>query len=205
MTLSRKSEGGCSSFMVRICSVLLLPVVLSTVLIQARPVLPNSTATDTLTSKLESEDTVMAGEADQPRMCITLEKGGEIIIELYPEEAPLAVERIINLVREQFFDGLSFHRVESYLVQAGRKESELPSLEGEMFGQRLRHEEGMVGMARLPNDYDSATNQFYICKKSLPQLNGEYTLFGCVVEGMEIVHKMKKGTKIERITTCTDE
>ena len=68
-----------------------------------------------------------------------------------------------------------------------------------MFAQSLNHEEGMVGLARLPSDYDSGTTQFYICKKRLVRLNGEYTLFGSVVAGMDHVQKIKKGAKIERI------
>lgn len=135
-----------------------------------------------------------------PRIGIVLEKGGEIVIELFSHQAPLAVERILSLAGEGFYDGLKFHRVESYLVQTGRKESELPPVEGEMFGQSIRHEAGMVGMARLPDDYDSAVTQFYIMKEHRPRLNGEYTLFGRVVEGMDFVNKIKKGWKIEKIS-----
>ncbi len=134
-----------------------------------------------------------------PRIGIVLEKGGEIVIELFPHQAPLAVERILSLVREGFYDGLKFHRVESYLVQTGKKESALPPVEGEMFGQSIRHEVGMVGMARLPDDYDSAAAQFYIMKEHRPRLNGEYTLFGRVVQGVDLVNKIKKGWKIENI------
>jgi len=135
-----------------------------------------------------------------PRMRIELDKGGEIVIELYPFAAPKAVERIASLVKSKFYDGLKFHRVESYVVQTGARETDLPPVEGEMFSQKLTHEEGMVGMARLPDDYDSAKAQFYICKKHLPLMNGEYTLFGKVVSGMELVQAIKKGQGIKRIT-----
>ncbi len=134
-----------------------------------------------------------------PRICINLKKGGRIVIELYPDEAPLAVERVLELVKRGFYNGLRFHRVEDYLVQTGRGDIEIEPIEGEMFGQDLKHEVGMVGMARLPDDYDSATTQFYICKKRLPRLNGEYTLIGKVVEGMDLVFKIKKGDKIMSI------
>lgn len=133
------------------------------------------------------------------RIQVVLEKGGEIVIELLSEEAPLAVERIIALTRDRFYDGLKFHRVESYLVQTGKKDSDLPPVAGEMFGQTIRHEAGMVGMARLPDDYDSASTQFYIMKERRPRLNGEYTLIGRVVSGMEWVRKIKKGWKIEKM------
>ncbi len=134
-----------------------------------------------------------------PRMVIETEKRGSIVIELYPAEAPRAVERITSLVRAGFYDGLPFHRVETYVIQTGSVESDLPRIEGEMFGQKLTHEEGMVGMARFPDDYDSAKTQFYICKKHLPLMNKEYTLFGKVIDGIEIVHRIKKGDKIKSI------
>ena len=134
-----------------------------------------------------------------PRMVITTEKYGDIVVELYPQAAPKAVERITSLVRSGFYNGLWFHRVESYVIQTGAVESELPKIEGEMFSQKLTHEEGMVGMARLPDDYDSAKTQFYICKQHLPLMNSEYTLFGKVIEGIDIVKKIKKGDKIKAI------
>jgi cyclophilin family peptidyl-prolyl cis-trans isomerase len=134
-----------------------------------------------------------------PRMVITTEKYGDIVVELYPKEAPKAVERIMSLVRAGFYNGLPFHRVESYVVQTGAGESALPPIEGEMFGVKLTHEDGMVGMARLPDDYDSAKTQFYICKEHLPHMNSEYTLFGKVIQGLDIVHKIKKGDRIKTI------
>jgi|WetSurMetagenome_2_1015567.scaffolds.fasta_scaffold29768_4 peptidylprolyl isomerase len=134
-----------------------------------------------------------------PHMVITTEKYGDIVIELYPKEAPKAVERITSLVRSGFYNGLWFHRVEPYVIQTGAIDSDLPKIEGEMFSQKLTHEEGMVGMARLPDDYDSAKTQFYICKKHLPLMNNEYTLFGKVIQGMDIVNKIKKGDKIKTI------
>lgn len=150
---------------------------------------------------------------DQPKaaavrkgLCMKLEKGGTVIIELYPDKAPKTVERIMKLAGEGFYDGLKFHRVESFLVQTGKADHDLPPLEGEMYGQRkIWHEEGMVGMARLPSGYDTATTQFYIMKERMPKLNGEYTLFGRVVSGMEHVHALKKGHKIENLTICDIE
>jgi cyclophilin family peptidyl-prolyl cis-trans isomerase len=153
---------------------------------------------------LSEEDTAAAETEEAPRqgLCVKLEKGGEFIIELYPEQAPIAVARITELVEQGFYDGLEFHRIESFLVQTGKRDHEMPPVEGEMFAQKLWHEEGMVGMARLPNDYDTATTQFYMMKERRSGLNGEYTLFGRVIEGMEAVHQIKKGHKIESITLC---
>lgn len=140
-----------------------------------------------------------AAEAN-PRIAIELKDGGRIVIELYPDEAPVTCDRIVALVREGFYDGSEFHRVESYLVQAGRKECDLAPIEGEMFSQGIWHEPGAVGIARLPHDYDSAVAQFYIMKEEKPAFNGEYALFGKVVEGMEVVRELEKGRKIERVT-----
>ncbi|MCK4538688.1 MAG: peptidylprolyl isomerase [Candidatus Krumholzibacteria bacterium] len=133
------------------------------------------------------------------RIAITLEKGGVIVMEMLSDEAPITVERVLTLVREGFYDGLKFHRVEGFLVQTGKKEHEYSQIEGEMFGQDLRHEAGMVGMARFPRSYDSASTQFYIMKKYKVNFNGEYTIFAKVVEGMEVVDSIKKNDKIDSI------
>jgi cyclophilin family peptidyl-prolyl cis-trans isomerase len=130
---------------------------------------------------------------------IVLDKGGEIVMELLPEAAPIAVERFTLLVNEGFYDGLKFHRVESWLIQTGKKDTELPTIEGEMFFQDLKHDKGKVGMARLVDDYDSASTQFYILKECKNALNGEYTIFACVVEGMDVVMNVKKGAKIKEV------
>lgn len=132
-----------------------------------------------------------------PRAVFQIEEGGVFVIELMPGAAPKTVERIRGLIEEGFYDGKEFHRVESWLVQTGRTEEEYPVLEGEMFSQRIGHERGMVGMARLGNDYDSATTQFYILKERKPMLSGEYTIFGRVVEGMDVVDGIEQGDEIE--------
>jgi cyclophilin family peptidyl-prolyl cis-trans isomerase len=154
----------------------------------------DSLAADTTTTVGEAESTSL------PRLSVTLEQGGKFIIELSTDQAPLACERILTLVKDGFYNGCKFHRVESYLVQTGKREHEYPPVEGEMFSQKLRHVEGAVGMARLPHDYDSAATQFYIIKEEKLNFNGEYTLFGSVVEGMDVVRNIKKGNKIERIS-----
>jgi cyclophilin family peptidyl-prolyl cis-trans isomerase len=158
------------------------------------------------------EDSTLTGEAaagpgestppaenGNPRLVLDLESDERIVIELYLDEAPKTVERVIELTEEGFYDGSEFHRVESWLVQAGKDHfDEHPPIEGEMWSQDLKHEKGMVGMARLVDDYDSATTQFYIMKAHKAVLNGEYTIFGCVLEGMDCVMGIEKGCKIEK-------
>ena len=172
------------------------------------PAAARSQAQDTLAGAGTKPDTTAAAKSAAPpkadaaahaKIRITVEKRGEIVVELIPDQAPKACERILALVESGFYDGLRFHRVESYLVQAGARESTLAPVEGEMFSQRLSHEAGMVGMARLPDNYDSATTQFYIMKEHRPLLNAEYTLFGRVVEGMDVVRAIKKGDVIKSI------
>jgi peptidylprolyl isomerase len=147
----------------------------------------------------EAEKEELPEELPNPRLVIRLDKGGEIIMELLPEEAPLAVERILMLVKEKYYNGMRFHRVESWLIQTGKGFQDYPPVEGEMFFQDLKHCKGSVGMARLVDDYDSATTQFYIIKEPKSVLNGEYTIFAKVVEGMDHVMKVKKGDKIDKI------
>ncbi|MDD3642372.1 MAG: peptidylprolyl isomerase [Candidatus Krumholzibacteria bacterium] len=140
---------------------------------------------------------VVPGEARNPRLVLDLETEKTVVIELFADEAPITVERIMELADEGFYDGSEFHRVESWLVQAGKDHfDEHAPIEGEMFSQDFKHERGMVGMARLVDDYDSGATQFYIMKEHKAVLNGEYTIFGCVVEGMDCVMGIEKGCKI---------
>jgi cyclophilin family peptidyl-prolyl cis-trans isomerase len=159
----------------------------------------DSVSADTARTAVDDSTAEESCPPANPVMRIILDKEGEILIELLPGVAPIAVERILTLVRDGFYDGLRFHRVEPYLIQTGKWESELPPIEGEMFFQKVSHDVGCVGMARYPDDYDSATTQFYIMKKHRPRLNGEYTVIGKVLKGMDCVMKVKKGCKIDRV------
>jgi cyclophilin family peptidyl-prolyl cis-trans isomerase len=152
-------------------------------------------------SSASVEDSSLAEKEAVPvlKAKIELKKGGVILIELFPDDAPITVERFIELVRKGFYDDMRFHRVEDFVVQTGKKDNDYPPIIGEMFGQDLRHKVGSVGMARKPDSYDSATTQFYIVKECRSALQGEYTVFGEVIEGMDIVHKIKKNDKIKSI------
>ena len=184
-----------------VCAALILGIIPSSAHAQVRDSIPGAEPPDSPKARGgASADTAGVGmSSPNPKIRIVVEKRGEIVIELLPEKAPKACARILELVKSGFYAGLPFHRVESYLVQTGARETALPPVEGEMFSQRMSHDRGMVGMARLPNNYDSATTQFYIMKEHRPLLNSEYTLFGRVVEGMDVVDKIKKGDKIKSI------
>jgi cyclophilin family peptidyl-prolyl cis-trans isomerase len=126
---------------------------------------------------------------------------GKIKIKFASDVAPRHVEHFIKLTREGFYDGLAFHRAErGELIQGGDPQTRNgdPSLWGKgMPGQEKVPAEfsdkpyvrGTVGMART-NDINSATSQFFISLRDLPMLNGQYTVFGEVVEGIEVVDRI---------------
>lgn len=123
-------------------------------------------------------------------------KDGRVVIELRPDLAPKHVARIKELARKKFYDGLVFHRViEGFMAQTGDplgngtggSGQKLPAeFSGEPF------ERGTVGMARA-RDPNSGDSQFFICFAPARFLNGQYTVWGKVTQGMEFVDKIKKG------------
>ena len=132
-------------------------------------------------------------DGTHPQVVFTMENGGTFTIELYPEYAPRSVDNFINLVKEGFYDGLTFHRVmENFMAQGGMSQSaDVPSIYGEFAANgweqnTLKHERGTVSMART-NDPDSASSQFFICYNTCDWLDGSYAAFGKVIEGMETV------------------
>ena len=128
---------------------------------------------------------------------------GTIEIEFYPNEAPLTVARIKELVSQGFYDGLTFHRVvPDFVVQGGDPKGNGTGGSGKNikaeFNQH-KHVLGTVAMARAQNP-DSADSQFYIALNSLPSLDNNYTVFGKVTSGIEAVKKIKIGDKMKKVT-----
>lgn len=124
-------------------------------------------------------------------------KDGRIVIQLRPDLAPKHVAQIKALVKSHFYDGIVFHRViEGFMAQTGDPTgtgtggSKLPNIAAEFTDAPFLR--GTVGMARA-SDPNSANSQFFICLKDSPFLNGKYTVFGEVTEGMDVVDKIKKG------------
>src|SRR6478672_2746445 len=129
-------------------------------------------------------------------LIMTLESG-PVVIEMRPDLAPGHVERIKELAREGFYDGVVFHRViGGFMAQGGDPTgtgsggSKKPNLKAEF--SREPHVRGTCSMART-NDPDSANSQFFICFEKIPHLNGQYTVWGEVVEGMDNVDALPKG------------
>ena len=126
-------------------------------------------------------------------------KDGRVVIKLLPELAPQHVERVKTLAREGFYDGTVFHRViEGFMAQGGDPTgtgsggSKLPDLKSE-FTTKSKFLRGTVGAARTGNPH-SANSQFYIMFEPAPHLDGQYTIWGQVVEGMEFIDKIKRGS-----------
>ena len=131
-----------------------------------------------------------------PVVKITMEHGGTITAELYPDKAPVTVNNFISLINKHFYDGLCFHRViNGFMIQGGDPEGTGMggpgySIRGE-FSQNgvdndLKHTAGVLSMARSM-DPDSAGSQFFIMHKNAPHLDGAYAAFGKVTDGMDIV------------------
>ena len=134
---------------------------------------------------------------------IALEKGGEIRIEFFPEDAPKTVENFVTLAKKGFYNGLNFHRVvPDFVVQGGCPKGNGTGGPGYTIKaefNKQKHVRGTVAMARSQHP-DSAGSQFYICYGTTPHLDGQYAVFGKVVSGMELVDRIKQGDKMTSVT-----
>ena len=125
-------------------------------------------------------------------------KDGRVVIELYGDIAPLHVARVKELARKKFYDGVVFHRViEGFMAQGGDPTgtgtggSGLGNIPAE-FTRVRKFLRGTVGAARAGHP-DSADSQFYIMFAPAPHLDGQYTIWGQVVSGMEFIDSIKRG------------
>ncbi|CAA7616050.1 peptidylprolyl isomerase [Magnetospirillum sp. UT-4] len=124
-------------------------------------------------------------------------KDGRVVIELRPDIAPNHVARIKELARQGFYDGLKFHRViDGFMAQTGCPEGTGTGGSGRNLKaefSREKHVRGTCSMARASSP-DSADSQFFIMFDDAPHLNGKYSVWGQVVEGMDKVDAIKKGS-----------
>lgn len=162
---------------------------------------------------------VSAYAADPENTMIITLKDGDVTIALRPDLAPKHVAQIKKLVREHAYDNVAFHRViDGFMAQTGDVKfgnmnkgfnaqavgtggSDLPDLPAE-FSQTEHYKRGVVGMARS-QDPNSANSQFFIMFAPAPPLDGQYTIVGNVVSGMELVDHIKKGDEADN-GTVTD-
>lgn len=123
-------------------------------------------------------------------------KDGRVVIEMRPDLAPRHVARIKELVRQHFYDGLVFHRViGGFMAQTGDPKGNGTGGSGQKIKAEFSNEpfaRGTVGMARS-SDPDSADSQFFICFARASHLDGQYTVWGQVTDGMQFVGQIKRG------------
>ncbi len=130
---------------------------------------------------------------------IKMELGGSIVLELYPDLAPITVANFVELVKDNFYDGLIFHRViAGFMIQGGDPQGtgmggSKKTIKGEFaangFQNPISHERGVISMARTsaPN---SASSQFFIMHEDGKFLDGQYAAFGRVTDGMDVVDRI---------------
>ena len=134
-----------------------------------------------------------------PIATITMENGGKIVCELYPEKAPQSVRNFISLANKGFYNGLTFHRViPGFMIQGGCPLGNGTggpgwNIKGEFaangVNNPIKHTRGVISMARSMNP-NSAGSQFFIMHKDAPHLDGQYAAFGCVMDGMDVVDRI---------------
>jgi cyclophilin family peptidyl-prolyl cis-trans isomerase len=140
----------------------------------------------------------MASQNDENRLVLETTHG-RVVIELLPDLAPNHVARIKELASQGFYDGVVFHRViEGFMAQTGDptgtgRGGSGKNLKAEF--SNVSHQRGTVSMARA-NHPDSADSQFFICFDDASFLDGKYTVWGRVIEGMENVDKIKRGEPV---------
>lgn len=130
---------------------------------------------------------------------ITMEQGGEIKLELYPDLAPITVQNFVDLANKKFYDGLIFHRVISgFMIQGGDPTGTGMggpgyTIKGEFASNGVKnpisHERGIISMARSQSP-NSAGSQFFIMHAAARYLDGQYAAFGKVIEGMDVVDRI---------------
>ena len=144
--------------------------------------------------------------SDLHHVKIDVKDYGVIEVELDANEAPITVNNFIDLVKDGFYDGLTFHRViDGFMIQGGDPsgtgfEGSGKTIKGEFsangVNNSIKHVRGVISMARS-NDYNSASSQFFIVQEDSSHLDGLYAGFGHVTSGMDIVDKIAKNTKVE--------
>ena len=150
--------------------------------------------------KEEKKDTAAMSEPKEVAVIKTSE--GEMVAEFWPDVAPKTVENFVTLAKKGYYDGVTFHRVEpNFVVQGGDPKGNGTGGPGYTIKDEFnkqKHVRGVLAMARTqaPN---SAGSQFYITLAPAHFLDGQYTVFGRVTSGMEVVDKIKVGDKMKSV------
>lgn len=137
-----------------------------------------------------------------PHVVMETDKG-TMKIELFPNEAPGTVKNFISLIEKGFYDGLTFHRViPNFVIQGGCPKGDGTGGPGytikcETEGNPHKHQRGSLSMAHAGKD--TGGSQFFICHSPQPHLDGVHTVFGRVVEGLDVVDKIEKGDHMVKL------
>lgn len=140
---------------------------------------------------------------------IKLNTGEELLLELYPNEAPGTVENFEKLINEGFYNGLKFHRViPGFVSQGGCPKGTGTGGPGytikcETDNNPHKHEPGTLSMAHAGKD--TGGSQFFVCHEAQPHLDGKHTVFGKVTNGVDIVRNMEQGQIMEEVTVWDEE
>ncbi|MYL48407.1 peptidylprolyl isomerase [Halobacillus litoralis] len=134
---------------------------------------------------------------------IEFENGEKMLIELYDEAAPKTVENFEKLANDEFYDGLTFHRViPDFVIQGGCPKGTGTGGPGytikcETEGNPHKHERGSLSMAHAGKD--TGGSQFFVCHSPQPHLDGRHTVFGKVVEGVDTVDRVRVGDVMQKV------
>ena len=156
----------------------------------------------------------LAVAAQAENMVVQVEGRGTITIQLFTKEAPKTTAHIMRLARSGFYDGQRFHLVikspRPYRVQVGdpaSRSGDLDSVGQGGSGAKIAYEdsgksnvEGAVGLSTVPGDKNSGDSQFYMLLGNARFLDGSYTVFGKVTEGMDVLKKVEKGDRVTKVT-----
>jgi peptidyl-prolyl cis-trans isomerase B (cyclophilin B) len=177
-------------------AVVVVVVVLGGGYVVGRIVRPPVPATP-VSPKTTSEPPPMAIDVNKTYVATIETDKGDIVMELYPQDAPQTVNNFVFLAREGFYDGLTFHRVEpGFVIQGGDPQGDGTGGTGYTLPAEIKrsHTEGAVATARRGDEInperESSGSQFYITLAPQPGLDGEYTVFGQVTEGMDVVQSI---------------
>ncbi len=154
--------------------------------------------------KKEKEKEYMTGKVNVE---MTVKDYGVIELELDADSAPITVTNFVDLVKDKFYDGLTFHRIiDGFMIQGGDptgtgQGGSRMNIKGEFSSNgvenNISHTRGVISMARNSYNYNSASSQFFIVHQDSTYLDGEYAAFGHVTKGMEVVDEIVKNTKVE--------
>ena len=142
-------------------------------------------------------------QADKSAHQVTIDTAkGQIVMDVYPGLMPVTVANFDKLVKAGFYNGLTFHRVEDWVIQGGDPKGDGTGGSGQTIkletNPQLKNVRGAVAMARS-SDPNSASSQFYILKQDTPSLDGQYAVFGMVVQGMNVVDQIQVGDLMKTV------